>query len=437
MLMDITPFLERRRRLIERMRAAGGGVAVIPTAPERMRNRDTPYPYRPDSYFYYLTGFGEPEAALVLIADETPQALLFCREKNAEKEIWDGFRFGPAGARERFGFDAAYPIDSFDAKLAELIIDQPALWYALGHDAAWDARITAALNGARAQSRAGKSAPATFHDVRVALDALRLIKDAEEIALMRKAAQIAAAAHRRAMRAAAPGKYEYELEADILHELRSHGCAAPAYAPIVAGGAHACILHYVDNDQPLRDGELVLIDAGGEFACYASDITRTFPVNGRFSAAQAALYAVVLDAQRAALAAVRPGASCQAPHEAALRVLVQGMVDLGLLTGSIDGVIESGAYKRFFMHRTSHWLGLDVHDAGPYRNGENWTTLQPGMTLTIEPGLYVRAADDVPAAFHDIGIRIEDDVLVTDAGCEILSAAAPKTIDEIEAWMQR
>jgi len=435
--MDVAPFLERRKRLIERMQAAGGGVAVIPTAAERIRNRDTYFPYRPDSYFYYLTGFPEPEAALVLIASDTPQAILFCREKDAEKEIWDGFRFGPEGAREHFGFDAAYPIASLDAKLAELISDQPALWYALGHDAAWDARISAALNAARAQSRAGKRAPALLHDVHVALDAMRLIKDAHEIALMRKAAQIAAGAHRRAMRAAAPGGYEYELEAELLHEFRRHGCAAPAYAPIVASGANACILHYVGNDRPLRDGELVLIDAGCEFAGYASDITRTFPVNGRFSGPQADLYALVLDAQSAALAAVKPGASFQAPHEAALRVLVQGMLDLKLLEGSVDGVIESGAYKRYFMHRTSHWLGLDVHDAGDYRAGEQWTTLAPGMTLTIEPGLYVRAGDAAPAAFHDIGIRIEDDVLVTEDGCEALSAAAPKTIAEIEAWMRR
>lgn len=433
----LEPFRIRRLSLLERMQAAGGGIAVIPTAPERVRNRDTHFPYRADSYFHYLTGFPEPEAALVLIAGEKPQTILFCREKDVDKEIWDGFRFGPEEARERFAFDAAHPITTIDAKLAEWLPDQPLLWYSLGHDTGWDARITAALNAARAQSRAGKRAPSAIHDVRALLDEMRLIKDEHEIALMRESAQIAASAHRRAMRATAPGKYEYELEAEYLHEFRRHGCAAPAYPPIVAGGANACILHYVGNDQPLKDGELVLIDAGCEYAGYASDITRTFPVNGRFSGPQTDLYALVLAAQQTALATVKPGESFLAPHEAALRVLVQGLVDLKLLSGSVDGLIESEAYKRFYMHRTSHWLGLDVHDAGEYRQGEQWRRLLPGMTLTIEPGLYLRAADDVPSVFHDIGIRIEDDVLVTETGCEVLSAAAPKGIAEIEAWMRR
>lgn len=435
--VTVTPFQQRRQALLARMQATGGGVAVIPTAPERFRNRDTAFPYRADSYFHYLTGFPEPEAVLVLVAGQAPRAILFCREKNPEKEIWDGFRHGPEGAREVFGFDAAHPIGEFDAKLAELLVDQPALWVALGHDADWDARITKALNAVRAQTRAGKRAPAVIHDVRAALDEMRLVKDACEIALMRRAATIAGAAHCRAMRFSAPGRYEYEVEAEFLHEFRRHGCQAPSYPPIVAGGASACILHYVGNDRMLMDGELLLCDAGCEVAGYASDITRTFPVNGRFSGPQADVYTLVLDAQMAAIAAIKPGASFHAPHEAALRVLVQGMVDLKLLSGSVDGIIESAAYKRFYMHRTSHWLGLDVHDVGEYRHGETWTVLRPGMTLTVEPGCYIRAADDVPAAFHDIGIRIEDDALVTHDGCEILSAAAPKTITDIEALMQR
>ncbi|WP_126446740.1 aminopeptidase P N-terminal domain-containing protein [Sulfuricystis multivorans] len=435
--MDLLPFRNRRQRLLDRMTASGGGVAVIPTAAEHIRNRDTHFPFRADSYFHYLTGFPEPEAVLVLVAGNTPQTLLFCREKDAQKEIWDGFRYGPAAAREIFGFDAAHPIAEFDAKLPDLLADQPALWYSLGFEADWDARIVKAMNAVRAQTRAGKRAPSVTHDVRAVLDAMRLIKDEHEIALLRRAAQIAASAHRRAMRATAPGKYEYEIEAEFLHEFRRQGCQAPAYPPIVASGANACILHYVANDQPLEDGRLLLIDAGCEFAGYASDITRTFPVSGRFTGPQADLYELVLDAQTAAITAVEPGASFLAPHEAALRVLVQGMIDLKLLVGSRDGLIESEAYKRFYMHRTSHWLGLDVHDAGEYRQNDAWTTLQAGMTLTVEPGLYVRAADDVPAAFHDIGIRIEDDVLVTTNGREVLSRDAPKTIAEIEAEMKR
>ncbi|MBI5861555.1 MAG: aminopeptidase P N-terminal domain-containing protein [Rhodocyclales bacterium] len=437
--MDISPYRQRRVSLIERMQRAGGGVAVIPTAPERVRNRDAHFPYRADSYFQYLTGFNEPEAVLVLVAGDrpaAPQSILFCREKNLEREIWDGFRYGPEAAREAFGFDAAQPVDEFDARIAELLADQPALWFSLGHDAAWDTRITVALNAVRGQSRAGKHAPAAVRDVRCELDAMRLVKDASEIGLMRRAAEISAAAHIRAMRFTRPGRHEYEVEAELMHEFRRHGCEAPAYTSIVAGGANACVLHYVSNDQPLRDGDLLLIDAAGEFSGYASDITRTFPVNGRFSGAQADVYQLVLVAQAAAIAAVKPGVGFLAPHEAALRILVQGMLDLKLLSGTPESVLESESYKRFYMHRTSHWIGKDVHDAGEYRQGEVWTPLAPGMALTIEPGCYIRPADDVPEAFWNIGVRIEDDVVVTDTGCEIITQGAPKTIADIEALMQ-
>jgi len=430
--MDISPFSARRARLIELM---GGGIAVIPTSAEMLRNRDTQHPYRADSYFHYLTGFGEPEAVLILVAGEQPRSILFCRDKDADKEVWDGFRWGPDAARETYGFDEAHSIGTFDAKLAELIADQPSLWFSLGHEPAWDARIAAALNAVRAQVRAGKQAPAEIRDVRATLDSMRLVKDHSEIATMRRAASISAAAHRRAMRATKPGRFEYEIEAELLHEFRHHGCQAPAYTSIVASGANACILHYVVNNQQLRDGDLLLIDAGGELDSYASDITRTFPVNGRFSGAQADVYSLVLDAQSAAIAAIKPGATFLDPHSAALKVLVQGMLDLKLLHGSLDGVIESETYKRFYMHRTGHWLGLDVHDAGPYKSGEQWRVLQPGMLLTVEPGCYIRAADDVPRAFHDIGIRIEDDALVTDAGCDIITHEAPKVIADIEALM--
>jgi Xaa-Pro aminopeptidase len=432
-------YRQRRLSLIERMTRSGGGIAVIPTAPEQTRNRDTQFPYRADSYFQYLTGFIEPEAVLVIVAgrgDVASQSLLFCREKNLEREIWDGFRHGPEGAREVFGFDAAHAIGELDTKLAELFADQPALWYSIGHDAGWDGRISAALNKVRAESRTGKHAPATIRDVRAELDTMRLVKDATELAVMRRAADISTAAHVRAMRFVAPGRYEYEVEAELLHEFRRRGCEYPAYTSIVAGGANACVLHYVGNDQILKDGDLLLIDAGGELGGYASDITRCFPVNGRFSGPQADVYNLVLAAQAAAIAVLRPGATFVEPHEAALRVLAQGMADLKLLAGSLDAVIESESYKRFFMHRTSHWLGKDVHDAGEYKAGEQWAPLAPGMVLTIEPGCYIRPADDVPEAFWNIGVRIEDDAVITADGSEIITLAAPKTIADIEALMR-
>ncbi len=413
----------------------GRGIAVIPTAPERVRNRDSHYLYRHDSYFYYLSGFPEPEAAIVLIAGDAPQTLLFCREKDPEKEVWDGFRHGPEAARETFGFDTAYPIGSLDEKLSDLLAGQPVLHYSMGHDAGWDDRLVAALNRVRANVRNGAHTPAEIRDVRVELDEMRLIKDAREIDDMRRAADISAAAHRRAMRTAAPGRFEYEIEAELAHEFRRCGAQAPAYSPIVAGGANACILHYVGNSQPLQDGDLLLIDAGCEFDSYAADITRTFPVSGKFSPAQRDVYELVLAAQRAAIGKIAPGNAWDAPHEAAVRVLAQGMLDLRLLSGSVDGIVESGAYRRFYMHRTGHWLGMDVHDAGEYKVDGQWRPLQPGMTLTVEPGCYIRAADDVPPALRNIGVRIEDNALVTAAGCEILTVAAPNTVSEIEALM--
>jgi Xaa-Pro aminopeptidase len=430
---SVAPYAERRGRLAA---ALGDGVAVIATAPERPRNRDTHYPYRHDSYFYYLTGFPEPEAVLVLAGGAAPRATLFCRERSAEREIWDGFRHGPEGARERFGFDDAHPIAALDEKMTALLADRPALWYPVGADTHWDARVMRWLNAVRAQARAGVTAPHQLQDLHAALDEMRLVKDAHELSLMRRAAAISAAAHRRAMLAARPGLAEYEIEAELLHEFRRGGAQFPAYWPIVAGGANACVLHYVQNDAPLADGALLLIDAGCELQGYAADITRTFPVGGRFSGAQRAVYEVVLEAQRAAMAKVRVGAAWNEPHDAAVRVLAQGMVDLKLLAGSLDAILEKETYKRFYMHRTGHWLGLDVHDAGEYKRAGAWRALEPGMTLTVEPGLYIRAADDVPAALHDIGVRIEDDVAVTAGACEVLTAAAPKAIDEIEALIR-
>jgi len=440
------PFPARRMRLADLMRERGGGVAVVATAPEVVRNRDTHYPYRSDSYFHYLSGFPEPEAVVVIVAaGGSTRSILFCREKNEEREIWDGWRCGPAAARERFGFDEAMPIGSLDAEMPRLLADAPAVWYPLAASAETDAAMQRWLGAVRAQARSGVGAPAEAHDVRAPLDEMRLVKDAHEADIMRRAARISAHAHVRAMKATAPGRREYEVEAELLHAFRLAGSPFPAYGSIVAGGRNACVLHYRENDAVLRDGDLLLIDAGCELDGYASDITRTFPVNGRFSGPQRTLYDIVLASQAAAIDATRPGHTFMAPHDAAVRVLAQGMIDCGLLTGSLDGVIESGAYRRFYMHRTGHWLGMDVHDCGSYREpgqaappgGEKpWRVLCPGMVLTVEPGLYVRAADDVPEAYRDIGIRIEDDALVTETGCEIITSDVPKAAAEIEALMR-
>ncbi len=431
-MKDITPFSRRRTQLLQQMKT---GVAVIPTAPEAVRNRDSHYQYRFDSYFYYLTGFTEPESVLVLIAGEKSKSVLFCRDKDLEREIWDGFRYGPEGAKEAFGVDEAYSISRLDELVPQLLANQPRLHYALGADTQWDLRVTGWLNYLRTQTRSGVSAPAEIADVRGLLDEMRLFKSDDEIATMRRAAEISAGAHRRAMRATRPGATEYEVEAELLHEFRRLGAQSPAYHSIVAGGANACVLHYVFNDAPLRDGDLLLIDAGCELDGYASDITRTFPVNGKFSGPQKDLYELVLAAQNAAIEAVRPGNHWNAPHEAAVQVLARGFIDFGLCKGTVDAVLESGDYRRFYMHRTGHWLGLDVHDAGEYKQNDKWRLLEPGMALTVEPGCYVRPADGVPEHFWDIGIRIEDDAIVTSSGCEIITNSAPKRVAEIEALM--
>jgi Xaa-Pro aminopeptidase len=423
----------RRACLISQM---GHGIAVIPTAPEALRNADSHYPYRYGSYFHYLTGFDEPEAVLVLVAGEVPQSILFCREKNMEREIWDGYRHGPEAAQEMFGFDAAFPIAQLDEKLVELMGNQPALFHPLGHDTAWDARLLGARSRVQEKVRSGISAPNEIHDVRVVLDEMRLIKDSDELATMRRAASISSAAHMRAMRATRPGRMEYEIEAELLHEFRKSGAQAPAYTSIVAGGANACVLHYVGNAAQLKDGELLLIDAACEMDGYAADITRTFPVNGKFSVAQKDVYEMVLAAQTAAIAASRPGNHWNDPHDAALRVIAQGLIDFKLCSGSLDSVLESESYKRFYMHRTGHWLGMDVHDVGAYKVEGNWRVLQPGMVFTVEPGCYIRPADDVPQALWNIGIRIEDNVVITEQGCDVLTDAAPKTVAAIEELMR-
>ena len=447
--MNIAAYARRRAAVLEKMRALGGGVAIVSTAPEVMRNADADYPYRHDSYFYYLTGFPEPEATLVLIAGRQghpDQSFLFCREKNEEREIWDGYRYGPAAAKERFGFDAAFSSDRIDAELPALMANAPALFYALGSSSDLDARMQGWLNKVRAQVRAGVTAPSAAFDVRTILNEMRLVKDEHELAIMRRAADITSAAHARAMRTSKPGLREYHLEAELLHEFRRNGSQFPAYGSIVATGANACILHYRAGDAELRDGDLVLIDAGCELDSYASDITRTFPANGKFSGPQKALYELVLAAQQAAIAATGPGRLFTDGHDAALAVLAQGMLDTGLLdknkAGSLDDVIADGSYRQFYMHRTGHWLGMDVHDVGDYRDPavsateKPYRALAPGMVLTIEPGIYVRPAPGVPEEFWNIGIRIEDDAVVTTDGCDVITDKAPKTVADIEAVMR-
>ncbi|MGV3742056.1 MAG: aminopeptidase P N-terminal domain-containing protein [Burkholderiaceae bacterium] len=440
------PYRKRRAHLMAQMHAKGGGIAIIPTAPEVLRNNDADYPYRHDSYFYYLSGFTEPQAVIVLVAGKTDQSILFCRGKNIEREIWDGYRYGPEAARETFGFDAAFAIDAIDAEMPNLMANQPAIFYALGRDAKFDTQVQGWLNAVRAQVRAGTTAPSAAYDVQLLLNEMRLIKDATEVDIMRHAAQISADAHSRAMRMSKPGLREYQIEAELLHEFRRRGSQFPAYTSIVATGPNACVLHYRAGDAVLQNGDLVLIDAGCELDGYASDITRTYPANGRFSGPQKTLYEIVLAAQHAAIAEIRPGKRFTDGHDAAVRILAQGMLDTGLLdrnkVGTLEDVIEKGAYRQFYMHRTGHWLGMDVHDVGEYRDpapaGEDkpWRTLQQGMALTVEPGIYVRPAEGVPEEFWHIGIRIEDDALVTTDGCEILSHGAPKDVADIEALMR-
>jgi len=431
----------RRARLIDEMRRqTGGGIAAIPTAPEAIRNADTHFPYRPDSNFYYLSGFAEPEAVVVLLAGKEEgdsRQILFCRDKNLEREIWDGFRYGPDAAREIFGFDEAYPIGELPNKFPELAGDRRAVYTPVGLYSHWDEAITKGLNEVRNRVRTGVAAPETIVDARAPLAAMRLFKDEHELRCLRRAAEISSRAHRRAMERTRPGWFEYQVEAELAHEFLSSGAQAVAYPSIVASGPNACVLHYRDNNRQTQPSDLLLIDAGCEFDGYASDITRTFPVSGKFTGPQRAVYELVLKAQLDCIDAVRPGCAFRDYHEVAERVLAQGLIDLGLCKGSLDGVLESGAYKQFYMHRAGHWLGLDVHDVGLYRvNGES-RLLEPGMLLTVEPGCYIRPDDNVPEEFWDIGVRIEDDVLVTAGGNDNLTAATPKSVSDVEAACAR
>jgi len=455
-------YAQRRARLAAQLGA--GGIAILPTAPERPRNRDSDYLYRHDSYFYYLTGFTEPGAWLVLTAEG--QATLFCQPKDLEREIWDGYRLGPEAAVAQLGLTDAHSTAELDARLPRLLENRRQVWFPFATHAGLAARVEGWLNQVRARVRYGALCPQQQGDLCALLDEMRLIKDEHELAIMRRAGSISAGAHVRAMQTSArmlrAGQEvrEYHLEAELLHEFRRHGSQYPAYGSIVAAGANACVLHYRADTAPVRAGELVLIDAGCELDGYASDITRTFPADGRFSGPQRALYDLVLASEKAAIAATRAGARFTDPHDAAVAVLAQGMLDVGLLdknkVGSAQDVIEKRAYFQFYMHRTGHWMGMDVHDCGSYvEPGEAGQVserkdplsgelilnrpsriLRAGMVLTIEPGIYVRPAPGVPEAFHHIGIRIEDDALVTDAGCELMTRGVPVEPDEIEALMR-
>ena len=433
--IPLREFAQRRQRLIEQM--APDSIAIVSAAPERTRSRDTQHPYRQDSDFHYLTGFDEPHAVLALIPGrEHGESVLFCKERDPAKELWDGLLLGPDGAVSTLGMDDAFPISDIDDILPGLIEGRSRVYYSIGRDAAFDTRVMEWVNSIRSKVRNGARPPGEFVALEHTLHDMRLFKSAAELKVMEQAAAISAEAHIRAMQRAHPGLREYQLEAELLHCFMDHGARSPAYPSIVGSGGNACILHYIENNGLLREGELVLIDAGCEYQGYAADITRTFPVTGKFSAEQKAVYEIVLAAQEAAIAAVKPENHWNQPHEAAVEVLCQGMLDLGLLQGSLEEVIEQGHYREYFMHRTGHWLGMDVHDVGDYKIGGAWRVLEPGMTLTVEPGLYINPHNDkVDERWRGIGVRIEDDVVVTGKGRRILTGDVPKQIDDIEALM--
>jgi Xaa-Pro aminopeptidase len=460
--MSDSVFSIRRAALAQALQSAGGGVAIVPTAPEQQRNSDCEFPYRHDSSFHYLTGFDEPASWLVL--DASGRSTLFCRDTDAQREVWDGRRLGPVDAPQQLGVSQAFSLSLLDEKLPELLAGQTALWFSFGRHPGLQARTDAWLASVRGRARSGVECPASQRDLSPLLDDMRLVKDAVELATMRRAGAISAGAHARAMRycahrfrGGAACVREFEVEAELLHEFRRHGAQSPAYTSIVAAGANACVLHYAAGNAEMKPGELCLIDAGCELDGYASDITRTFPADGRFTPAQRELYDIVLAAQDAAVAATKPGLRQRDAHHAAVRVLAQGMLDSGLLdrnsAGDVDAVIESTAYRQFYMHGTGHWLGRDVHDVGDYLSFSEEPIdqpdglggrvvkkpsrrLQPGMVVTLEPGLYVRPAAGVPERFWNIGIRIEDDAVVTETGCELISRGVPVKPQDIEALMR-
>ena len=428
-------FARRRKQLMKMM--GKGGIVILPAVPEKSRNSDVLYHYRPDSDFYYLTGFSEPEAVAVLIPGRPHgEYVLFVRDRDPTRETWDGRRAGPDGATRDYGADDAFPIGDIDDILPGLLENCTRVYYTMGLHPEFDQRVIGWVNGLKAQARTGVQPPQEFVALDHLLHDMRLFKSRPELDVMRRSAQIAVAAHKRAMRFARPGRTEFEVMAELVHEFRRNN-ADTSYHPIVGGGANGCILHYHENSEVLEEGDLLLIDAGCEYELYASDITRTFPVSGRFTPEQRAVYEVVLEAQYAAIEKTVPGNHWNEPHEAAVKAITQGLVKLGLLKGKVPALIKDGAYRKFFMHRTGHWLGMDVHDVGDYKIGEQWRVLEPGMVMTVEPGIYIPAGTKgVAKRWWNIGIRIEDDVAVTRDGNEVLTDGLAKTPDQIEKLMR-
>jgi Xaa-Pro aminopeptidase len=426
-------FARRRKNLMQMV--AKGGIAILPSAPVRTRSRDVEYRFRQDSDFYYLTGFSEPDAVAVIVPGrENGEYLLFCRERNPERERWDGMRKGPDGVIEHHAADDAFPIDDIDDILPGIMESCERVYYTMGQYQDFDTRIAGWVNSLRSRGNRGVHTPQEFVALDHLLHDMRLYKSRSEISAMRKSAKVAVAAHTRAMQMVRPGMFEYEVEAEFIHEFRRYD-ARHSYSPIVATGANACTLHYVDNSAPLKDGDLLLIDAGCELDYYASDITRTFPVNGKFSPEQRAVYEIVLEAQLAAIEKTRKDNHWDEPHDAAVRVITKGLKKIGLLDGTLPRLIKDGAYREYYMHRTGHWIGMDVHDVGDYKVGDEWRLLESGMVTTVEPGVYIPASRKVPARWRNIGIRIEDDVAVTSNGPDVLTKGLVKDPDEIEALM--
>lgn len=435
MKISLDQFVERRKELMAKM--LPNSIAIIPSASMKQRNSDVEYAFRQDSNFYYLTGFNEPDAVLLLMPGRLAgESVLFCRKRDKLMEIWNGYRSGPEGAVADYAMDEGHCVDEVDELLPELLNGMSRIYYSIGQDEALDQQVRQWLNSIRSKVRQGAVAPSELVMLDQLLNEMRLIKTDAEKEMMRQAGDISAQGHVKAMQLCKPGMMEYQLEAEILHHFTMQGCRQPAYSSIVGGGENACVLHYIENDKTLNDGDLVLIDAGCELDHYAGDITRTFPVNGRFSEEQKALYQLVLDAQKACIALAKPGTLWEAVHEESVKVLTQGLIDLGLLSGSLEDEIAAGGYRDFYMHRIGHWLGMDVHDVGDYKVDGEWRPLQSGMVMTVEPGLYIAPDNEaVDARWRGIGIRIEDDVLITETGCEILTASVPKEIEEIEALM--
>jgi Xaa-Pro aminopeptidase len=434
-MIKMTEYAKRRKDFMQKIGV--NGIVILPSAPEVLRNGDALYPYRQNSDFYYLTGFEEPEAVLILAPKRKEgEYILFNRVRDREREIWDGPRVGQEGARKEYFADQAFPFSEFTLMLPELLAGRESIHYPLGINREFDKILLHGVNHMRAKVRGGFQSPIAFVDITPSLHEMRLFKSAAEVKVMQKAIDVTGIAHERAMTICKPGMNECRLEAEIMYLFQYHGARFPAYSPIVGAGRNTCILHYINNNQNIEDGDLVLIDAGAEYGNYAADITRTFPANGRFTGEQRAIYELVLASQLAAIKSVKPGASWTSAQAIIVKILTQGLIDLGLLKGRLDDLIEKQAYLPFYMHRSGHWLGLDVHDVGRYRVETKWRSLQPGMVFTIEPGIYISAEiPGVPNRWHHIGVRIEDDVLVTEKGHEVLSQKIPKNVAEIEAIM--